>query len=318
MVREPHRPILTPFKPGVHGADGTPIKTLGTAELPLVLGGKTYPCKVIIAEISSPGILGMNFFVQYECDLIMTNAVLVCKRTNHHIPMVQGKNAHCNRVTVAATTLIPPRTEIIILGNLHRHKTLNGVAGVISAATHDGEACPVAVPHVLVDTLHPKVPILVSNIASIPIELMEGEQIAWCEPVGQIDRTIYGTEDIMFMEAEGGTPDKEECEINPPSSEVEEYSGVPEHLKVLLTEIALVPEQRNRVAQLVTKHRDAFIGASGEIGRTRYTRGMLLQNASPPDVFPQVNKLLSRRKLIRCLKGKSLNHLAVHGPVRLS
>jgi hypothetical protein len=148
---------------------------------------------------------------------------------------------------------------------------------------------------------------MVSNIAGTSVELLQGEQIAWCEPVGLIDATVSNPEDTLTEDLVG-----EVQENNSPQAEEELDQEVPDHLKVLLADLALVPEQRKQVAELILNHQTAFIGADGEIGRTDLIKHEIHTGDAPPKRIParrqpaamqelilgEVNKMLKRDVIV--------------------
>ena len=59
---------LAPWtNPGLVGVGGTPLRVSGTATLQLELGGRQYLVEMVVADLRTEGILGLDFLETNKC-----------------------------------------------------------------------------------------------------------------------------------------------------------------------------------------------------------------------------------------------------------
>ena len=98
--------------------DGSPLDVIGETTVTLYLGKLRVRQDFIIANVTQAGILGSNFFEKNKTTLDFARAKLIVD--GHEIILRKEFNQpFCCHVSVAETTTIPARTEVILSGKVH-------------------------------------------------------------------------------------------------------------------------------------------------------------------------------------------------------
>ena len=72
---------------------------------------------LVVAEMSVDGILGLDFLNKHDSIVDIAKRKLTIG--SHEVPMFSEGSIGCYRVSVSETCRIPPRTEMIVYGDVH-------------------------------------------------------------------------------------------------------------------------------------------------------------------------------------------------------
>ena len=113
------RPRLETESIKMFQVDGTPIDTLGVAQIKVKVGRTIFPVRAVFAKVSAQGILGMDFLIPTGGVLDFKSLELVLH--GEHIKCTSRLGTSlCARIVVARTTVIPPGHEAVIPGRMDK------------------------------------------------------------------------------------------------------------------------------------------------------------------------------------------------------
>ena len=115
-IERSRRNELTPVKQEIVLADGTPLQVKGRCQLQISLGTFSFTHDVVIADISTEGILGLDFLKQHKCLVDVSLGKLYVGGMEHELQL-QG-HLGCFNVSLKETITIPPMSEMICPGRL--------------------------------------------------------------------------------------------------------------------------------------------------------------------------------------------------------
>ena len=79
---------LVPWtNPGLVGVSGTPLRVSGKAKLQLKLGEQLYPVEVVVADLRTEGILGLDFLETNRCAIDLVNGSMRLNGSDQLIPL---------------------------------------------------------------------------------------------------------------------------------------------------------------------------------------------------------------------------------------
>ena len=77
-----------------------------------------YKQELAIAEIAMDGVIGLDFLNKYKCKVdIVNNKKLPID--SEEVPMISEGSIGCYRISVEETCNIPPRSEILVYGDVN-------------------------------------------------------------------------------------------------------------------------------------------------------------------------------------------------------
>ena len=94
------------------GIGGAEVAVHGVTILPIKLGDQEYQVEAIVADITTPGVLGMNFFEQHNISTNYNRGELVLDGETHFLEHL--KDSRSFRVKVAHATVVPPYSEKVV------------------------------------------------------------------------------------------------------------------------------------------------------------------------------------------------------------
>ncbi|KAK3083081.1 hypothetical protein FSP39_013432 [Pinctada imbricata] len=111
-----NKPEIDSVNKKILAANGEPLKVYGRTRLKMKIGKKSYTTTVIIADLNSDGVLGLDFMLDNSCILDIQQQKITIQ--NESIPLVKSGHFGCFRVAVSETLNIPPKPELIAKCNV--------------------------------------------------------------------------------------------------------------------------------------------------------------------------------------------------------
>ncbi|KAL5020764.1 hypothetical protein ScPMuIL_002155, partial [Solemya velum] len=180
--RYSENPQSTPNAQGA-GTNGEYLQIAGTCEINLSIGSCVYPHKVLVANIAEKAILGNDFLRQNRVVIDLSRNKLKIGTNTVQLYCDEG-SFQCCKVTAARKFVIPPESEVVVEGLMHRRGSLfcEGVVESVSQLRQNHPQLMVA--KTLVDCeVSRKVPVRLLNVTFEPAIVQEGSRIGMLYPV---------------------------------------------------------------------------------------------------------------------------------------
>ncbi|KAL5020781.1 hypothetical protein ScPMuIL_002130, partial [Solemya velum] len=164
-------------------ANGEYLQIAGTCKINLRIGSCVYPHKVLVANIAEKAILGNDFLRQNRVVIDLSRNKLKIGTNTVQLYCDEG-SFQCCKVTAARNFVIPPESEVVVEGLMHKRGSpfCEGVVESVSQLRQNHPQLMVA--KTLVDCeLSRKVPVRLLNITSEPAIVQEGSRIGMLYPV---------------------------------------------------------------------------------------------------------------------------------------
>ncbi|KAL5016451.1 hypothetical protein ScPMuIL_006040, partial [Solemya velum] len=100
-------------------ANGEYLQITGSCEINLSIGSCVYPHKVLVANIAEKAILGNDFLRQYRVVIDLSRNKLKISTNTVQLYCDEG-SFQCCKVTAAGNFVMPPESEVIVEGLIHR------------------------------------------------------------------------------------------------------------------------------------------------------------------------------------------------------
>ncbi|KAL5015607.1 hypothetical protein ScPMuIL_007306, partial [Solemya velum] len=162
---------------------GSDVTVIRTCEINLSIGSCVYPHKVLVANIAEKAILGNDFLRQNRVVIDLSRNKLKIGTNTVQLYCDEG-SFQCCKVTAARNFVIPPESEVVVEGLMHRRGSpfCEGVVESVSQLRQNHPQLMVA--KTLVDCeLSRKVPVRLLNVTSEPAIVQEGSRIGMLYPV---------------------------------------------------------------------------------------------------------------------------------------
>lgn len=266
------RPALQPCDVSLVAANGQTLDVKGMVEMPISLGGRIFSHMVVIADLDTKGILGIDFLQAYDgiCDLGKRRFVLA----GREVPVVEEKHVtFCCRVALTQTVTLEPGGEMIIPGRVLRRNS-TPVRGVVEPTLQFQINKPgILVAKAYVAPTAHFVPLRVFNVNSEPITIYNRTHVALVHPA----------EVVPTSQQDQGDVDKK----------------FQEDMKLLLerSSAELDDRQAQKLEEFLAKHQTMF-AKSGELGRTDLTYHRIDVDGHPPIKQPVRRVPFHKRKEI--------------------
>ena len=175
---------LTPWtNPGLVGVRGTPLRVSGIAKLCLELDGQQYHVEMVVTDLRTEGILGLDFLETNHCAIDLPQGTMKLKGNDQLISSYRnGKATH--QMEVVSVVLpndisIPGCTEIEI-GAVIQGKLAGGTMMVKRRVLPQEPTILLAtsVIDVQEDTANPLVPIRLLNLSPDSVTVHKGTRVA--------------------------------------------------------------------------------------------------------------------------------------------
>ncbi|MCG8046017.1 MAG: RNase H-like domain-containing protein, partial [Candidatus Thiodiazotropha endolucinida] len=240
MVEE-QVPSLKKFEKKIVSASGNPLNVEGSTTVSLKLGETTCVCNVIVADIDSDVILGLDFLISEKGHIDMETNSLVLQ--NRKYPLKAHGKFGCYRIVLTEKVSVPARSEVIVPGKVSEKGILKEDLCIIEPtpkAFESGQCVAKSLVHGK-QTL----PLRMMNLTNEEQIISEGTTVATASPVLDVRKAKVSDETCK-----NGT--------------------VPEHLTDLYERAieGLTGEQRHQVAKLLSKYAGVFSKNDADLGRT--------------------------------------------------
>ena len=254
----PGKPELRSVDQRMALADGSSLPFVGRGLCKLQFGDTQVEHPVWVAKIEPEGILGLDFFQDYGCELVRKNGHYELTMGNTKENQLQTPAPPCCRwVAVNETTVIPPKSEAMVRARVvDPGGPMIGVLEPTSWLMTKNKL----LARTLVDTGQGVVQLWLINPTDKPYTLYKNTVAATCEPA-----------EIISMPDE-----RRACVVNGKSTDgqVPKCDPVPGHLVELFERSSkdLDPEERTDLASLLSEFSDVFAASPSDLGRTDVVR----------------------------------------------
>ena len=138
---------------------------------------------VIVAELQADAILGMDFSLKHECKVDVSpqyNNLIA----NSHVMKLWHENttAQCCKITIKEDVLIPPATEMLIPGVIHR-RGCDSHVNLVQGSQRFVEKYGILLCHSVVDIHHGVMPLRLLNPFQENVQLYKSTVAGFTEPV---------------------------------------------------------------------------------------------------------------------------------------
>ena len=245
-------------------ADGTPLLCLTGKILPIKIGEVTVKHPVLVADISEPVILGLDFMREHDCqiDIPMKEFIISMER----VPCsCRPEGPVPIKVRLVDHQVVPPRSQVLIWAKPDRIYSDLCIVGPIPVFE---ERYSLKVASCLTKITKEMVPVRLLNVGEDTVQLHLGTPIAFIEPNN-------GTATQLIREGSQLTEKTESLNLNLikediyPSQHTRE-DELPDFLKEMFdnSTMHLEDTQRTKVAELLIKMKRVFAVNSEDLGRT--------------------------------------------------
>ena len=83
---------MTWTNPGLVGVGGAPLQVSGTAKLHLELGGQQYLVEMVVADLRTEGVLGLDFLETNQYAIDLPRGIMRLKGNDQLIPLYRTRN----------------------------------------------------------------------------------------------------------------------------------------------------------------------------------------------------------------------------------
>ena len=248
-------------------AGGDRLGVLGQCSMPFIMGGESCECDVVVAEIATRGILGMNFLERYGVTLNMKAGTMEFPGGTVVCLNREKRGSNLNLYTVSRVT-IPPRSECLVPVRL-KPKTA-GYTGVLEANRKFCEKYGLVPGRAVVNTSRDKIPMLVTNMSEVPIKINRGQLAGRCLAVksfkpSDLEKKTDGEILAVIEDEDTGAED-----------------DLPSELQTLLEKTALEGKERARVKQLLLRNIECFKLEGDVAGHTSLVKHSINTGTHPP------------------------------------
>ena len=239
-------------------ADGSLLPVLGVIDLPLAFEGVTVTHSVIVADIESDMLLGIDFIREHECELSYGDGVFKIQNTALQLYELLGTLSAC-RVTAKNTVILPPHSESIVQGAVMSRHDLPRCA--ITENVTSLEKYGLLIGRNLVDPTKGVVPIRVMNPGDLTVVLQRDTNLAIASPVGDV-RPVREEKLSLPVNQVSKRENADDTGVT--------FGPLPEHLQSLHEKSGenLTEEQRIKLRALLLNYSSVFSSGSKDIGRT--------------------------------------------------
>ncbi|VDI46852.1 Hypothetical predicted protein [Mytilus galloprovincialis] len=123
-------PKINPVNINLITATGDSAPFIGQIDVEICLGNYIYHHNVLVADISNEGIIGMDFLVTHDCDVLLSQNKLKIKGEIIQCYHYASSAKSCYRVAIQETVDVPPNSEMIVSGESDE-PIFRGLAGLI-------------------------------------------------------------------------------------------------------------------------------------------------------------------------------------------
>ncbi|GFY01978.1 retrovirus-related Pol polyprotein from transposon 412 [Trichonephila clavipes] len=242
--------IWTPPRVVLQTVTGEKIDIHRKLKVKIKFGDTTYQHAVYVADIADPFILGLDFLKEHGFTLDFNKNELRSIHKEVTIFKIEHRTESIRQVTANENITIPPRTEMIVPGNIGNDVSFN--SGLIGSA--ENKANGLLIASTLVDLSRKTILVRICNVTEKPRVFQKGEVLATCSPVTCVCKS---SSLLLSNSPQQLTPD-------------------------LLENAELSPEQKSSAERLFQEFEDVFSRNSSDIGHTTVTQHRIDTADHPP------------------------------------
>ncbi|KAK3085966.1 hypothetical protein FSP39_011423 [Pinctada imbricata] len=262
---EENRPVLEPVRMNLITATGESASFLGKTTVNIKIGEKVCMHDVLLADIQSDGILGMDFLSKYECDLqlgqgylVMGGQKVICYSDN------DLEKPLCCRVSITEEIQIPAESEILVTGKILDPFRL-GSEGIVKPFPEFVNNSGVLPVKCYVSCTENVLPIYLVNFSREPCVVRKNTVAAVFEEITPIPRNKEQGNDSNNSIKFG-----QQVKVSEVRTENKNNRELPPNLRLMYDSCDkdLDTEERIKVKNFLRKHQDLFSKSDKDIGQT--------------------------------------------------
>ena len=246
-------------------ADGNELPVKGITKIPYQFENHTFQHDTVIADIESVGLIGLDFIKAKECEINYRLKTFVIKGHSFKFKEEQGQYSSC-RIKAAKTVTIPPNTEFVVEGKIHKNNGL-GYCSIAEPVRSILESHGLVPGRVLIDPSKGVVPICLANPSNAPIVLYKGTGLAVALPVSNVH--ALDDANVPVVNQVGRKSWDDDITIEKPDLGVLVYGPLPLHLQGLLDKSSkdFSEEQYIKSRNFLFQYAYVFSAGGNDIGR---------------------------------------------------
>ena len=179
-------PKISPVNINLITATGESSPFIGQIDVGICLGNKVYYHNVLVTDIFNEGILGMDFLVTHQCDVLLSQNQLKIKGEIIQCFHYASSAKSCYRVAIQETIVVPPNSEIIIPGE-SSDPIFRDPIGLIEPNERFMEKNGLLVARSIVKSGMHNIPLRIINVNDESCTLYKGTVVATCSKIKESD-----------------------------------------------------------------------------------------------------------------------------------
>ena len=257
LIPNSQRPTLTSFDTPLKSANDRLIESFGQAEFSIHLGDQQVTHRVVVADVTSDGLIGLDLMIAHRMVIDVANKKVWCDGEN--VPVsCQNVTTRACRVAVAEHTVIPASSRTLITAKVQ--KPLAAGTWIIEPLNRTPGGQPIVLGKVLVRVSGKNLPVELINPTERDVTLYKHTNLGIASPVkdDQIVGTIQTSE---VNEVVAGVDSNNKPDVNQKLD--------PELEKILNgIDVDLSGPQLTQVEQLLHRNSSVFATSGQPLGRT--------------------------------------------------
>lgn len=245
------------MNPGLMGVGGTPLRVNGVAKLYLELGGKKYLVEMVVAELRTEGILGLDFLETNQCAIDLPHKTMKLRGNDQSISLYRTANTRDQSqgnvsVVLSNDISIPGSTEMELKAVVQGEVT-GGTMMIERRALPQKPSILLAtsVVNIQANATNPLVPIRLLNLSPDRITVGKGTRVA----------SAYALDGTSVVVAGVDSNSPTQCEVS--DAKQQRLWQAVESAAEKLTQT----EQEQLYAVLLN-YADVFADDAGDLGKT--------------------------------------------------
>ncbi|CAG2203676.1 unnamed protein product [Mytilus edulis] len=202
---------IIPVKQKLVSATGDTADFLGKMKIKIHLGKNRYEHEVLIADIPSEGILGIDFLEQKMCDIILKEKCL--RIDGENVPCFKNREpvSWVGRITLFEDLILPPSSETIVSGNI-LDPVIKGKTAIVEPSEHFTNTISLLLAKLVVNTSNSKIPLKNLNMNDHECVIYKDTVTAFIEPIAEIIEPDMCNVNKIVTNDETGTRSKN-CDL---------------------------------------------------------------------------------------------------------
>ena len=238
-------PVMTEMKREILTASRSKLNVLGKTIIDIDINGYVCSNVAIVADINVDGILGLDLHRSQHCTINVAKGSILIQ--GHEVCLQFDGQIGCYRIAMAETVNMPPRSEIIVKGNIKDTVLPFAQLGIVEPTQEFVKSDKGLLGRTLVE-VHEQVPLRIMILSQHTQTIHMRTVVANLSPVEKIMSSIQ-------QEATGN-------------------NDVPTHLNNLYEDTVkdMSINQKEKVRDLLYKNSDIFSQNDSDFGRTTLVR----------------------------------------------